>query len=154
MNKDVKFKIFAITKKVLLVIVVLVAGVLVQDYFKSQKNKPPSEDDIFKELMEIAIQVNSTLPVMVDKETRLDTSFPLQGRVIVYKYTLINYLVEDIDTMMLVKELKPKLVNVVKTSPQMSPLRELNVTFIYSYRDNESKHICNISIRPEDYKIK
>lgn len=154
MNKNVKDKVIGMIKKVILVIVVLVAVVLVQDSFKSQKSKLPNEDDIFKELMEVANKANSVLPAMVDKETRLDTSVALQGRVVLYKYTLINYLAEDIDTLMFVKELKPKLVNVVKTSPQMAALRELNVTLIYNYRDKESKHICSISIKPEDYKIK
>lgn len=136
----------------IVVFAILFAVLLVVYLFNNQKNKEPSETEVFKELMNIAGEINKVLPVMADKETRFDNTLALAGRKVVYNYNLINYLKEEIDTMMFINTLKKELINNIKTTPDMEPFRELNVIMIYRYRDKENNHICNIVIKPEDYQ--
>jgi hypothetical protein len=141
-----------VIKQSIVVFTILFAVLLIVYLSNIQKNKESSESKVFKELMDVAGEINKVLPAMADKETRFDNTMALPGRKVVYNYTLINYLKEEIDTVMFINALKKELMNNIKTTPDMEPFRNLNVIMIYRYRDKENNHICNIVVEPQDYQ--
>jgi hypothetical protein len=59
-------------------------------------NQGKLEGAIEEILMETSKQINVQLPIMVDKETRLDTTMCV-GKHMSYKYTMINLSEKDIE---------------------------------------------------------
>ena len=105
-----------------------------------------------KKLTALANEVNKSLPMMVDAETRWDNIGILPEKTVFYNYTLINYSKADIDTMTFRAALEPQIKNMVKTNPQLKIFRDNDVTFIYNYKDNVGVHITQFKYYPKDYK--
>jgi hypothetical protein len=147
-----KAKVVSVIKKVIIAFFGLLAVALVQDYFKYQKSKPPSEKKVFQVLTQVSSEINKSTPMMVDKITRLDNVLALSNRKIQYNYTITSILKKEIDTSAFIKEMRPLIVNNASTNPEMESFRELDVTMIYCYRDKEFKHFCSIVVEPKDYK--
>lgn len=104
-----------------------------------------------RQLAEVASNMNKTLPMMVDKDTQLDNTAALPGKVLQYNYTLIAIEASQIDASRLEQAFKPALLNKVRTTPEMSSLRGLGVTFVYSYRDKNGVSIARYEFGPKDY---
>ena len=64
--------------------------------------------DFDQALMATASQINKGLPMMVDKETRLDTTMPGPDKTIIYRYTLINMSAADVSKARLVSAVRPR----------------------------------------------
>lgn len=94
--------------------------------------KKPSIDET---LMSAASEINKSCPIMVDAETRLDNCGALPNKVFRYNYTLVNYVKDSINIGVLEENLRPSLINSVKTSPEMKFQRDNNVTLSYYYKD-------------------
>lgn len=106
---------------------------------------------IDKKLAEVSAEMNKTLPMMVDKDTQLDNAVAMPGKVLQYNYTLVAISASQVDTARLDEAFKPTLLNKVKTTPDMKPLREAGVTFIYNYRDKDGVMIVRYEFGPKDY---
>lgn len=102
-------------------------------------------------LDEVATEFNKKCPQIVDSETRIDGINVKPPSTLVYKYTLINLPVENVDTTEFKKMLLPGLVSMIRLSPDLKPLRENNTLFEYSYSDKANKHIYTFKISPKDY---
>ena len=48
--------------------------------------------------------------------------------------------------------IEPQLLNTIKASEEMKPLRDNDVTFEYIYYDKEQQLVTNITITPDKYK--
>ena len=106
---------------------------------------------IDKKLAEVASEMNKTLPMMVDKDTQLDNAAAMPGKVLQYNYTLVAIQAAQVDTARLEQTFKPTLLNKVKTTPEMAPLRDAGVTFVYNYRDKSGVMIVRYEFGPKDY---
>lgn len=107
---------------------------------------------IDKQLVAVASEINKTLPMMVDKETRFDATTALPGKVLKYNYTMVNLAASQIDLSKVDASFRPQIINKVSTTPEMAPLRDQGVTFVYSYSDKDGVFITSFEIGPKDYR--
>jgi len=107
---------------------------------------------IDQELMTFTSEFNKSTPLMIDSDTRLDNTMALPGKILQYNYTLVNTDKSAADADGLKQYLNDRLVNFVKTSPQMKFARDKNVTFNYAYSDRNGEFLFLITITPQDYK--
>ena len=121
------------------------ASFLVKQYL----SKPPS---LYKELMEIASEVNKTLPIMIDRETQLDNTISKSPNVFQYNHSLINFEKENLDVLELKNELEPKILNTVRTNPNLQYFRDKDVVINYYYKDKNGMFLLEITVTPEQYK--
>lgn len=104
------------------------------------------------ELMSVASEINESLPIMLDKETRLDATVTLPENVFQYNYTLVNMEKSTTDIEYLKSSIEPNVINNAKTNPDMAMLREYKVTFSYYYKDRNGVFLFKVLIGPEDYE--
>ena len=108
-------------------------------------------ESAYSEIKQIAAQINKKCPQMIDSETRLDGIHVLKPNTIVYKYTLVNLLAENLDTAKFYTAMWPGLLSTIKISPDMKSLRETNTEFNYEYKDKNNKPVYLFKILPKDY---
>lgn len=111
--------------------------------------KAPSFDKI---MMSAANEINKSCPLMVDQETRLDNTIALPDNRFQYNYTLVNFEKQSLNIEELKEKLKPTIINIVKTNPQMKIMREKAVTVVYSYKDKNGVFLFEIVVTPDQYK--
>jgi len=126
----------------------LIVAVLLQHYVFPRLFAP----SIDSQLIEFTSQMNKNCPYMVDSDTRLDNAVPGAGKTIIYNYTLINFNRDDLDIEYFESVMKPQILNVVRTNPQMKTLRDNDITFVYNYKDKSAIHILSITCSPKDYQ--
>ena len=105
-----------------------------------------------KAMMKVASEINKSCPIMVDAETRLDNAIAMPKNTFQYNYTLINIKSATAQPEELKNYIEPKLLNMVKTSPQMKTLRDLKTTFNYYYKDQAGIFLFQVSITPDLYE--
>ena len=103
-------------------------------------------------LQETATEINQSLPMTIDSETRCDSVIPLPNKTLMYVYTMVNASASDIDKDYFAAEMRPFLVNTVSTTSEMSIFRDYDVTVAYKYRDKDGIEIATIKVTPDDYK--
>jgi hypothetical protein len=112
----------------------------------------PSKEELFsRTLVKISNSVNEQCPMVLDKDTRLDTTMAGPGNRLTYYYTLVNYLKSELDSEELKKNIKPNLINNAKTNKDMESFRLNRIELIYIYRDKENIEILRIAIQPDEY---
>src|ERR1700743_3809992 len=67
-------------------------------------------------LVHLANELNKNLPMMVDRETRWDTSTAEPGNKFLYIYTVVNHSKDELDVPSLKNTLRPQLITTYKTS--------------------------------------
>jgi hypothetical protein len=100
-------------------------------------------------LKQAATELNENLPMMVDADTRLDTSIGINGK-FRYNYTLVNYTAEELDSNALKEAMRPKLVNSYCTVADMRTFVENNVPVTYAYSGKDGKEIVTITVTSEE----
>lgn len=108
----------------------------------------PSAEKI---LQKTSAEVNKSCPIMVDEITRLDKT-ATKDKTLTYLYTLINVEENMSDFSDVKKEMNGQLIELVKNNPDLKALRNLGITFIYSYKDKNGVSLFDITITPEQYK--
>ncbi len=109
----------------------------------SVQNEETSIADVLKASV---TAINKTTPQMVDSETRLDSSYALENK-LVYKYTMINYSVDDLDTEKFQEIIIKQVTGFVCTSPDMKYFVDNAVDVAYSYFDKDSKYITEANVK-------
>jgi len=137
-----KFKKHKIIAAVLAVIILTMTGC------DKIKNLQSSVFD--KILVDTASQINNTLPMMIDSETRFDSTAAYPGKEFAYFFTIINYTVEEVD-MDIFEGIRANLINNAKTNSDMEIFRENKVNLKYVYRDKDMKEIIQIKISADEY---
>lgn len=107
---------------------------------------------IDKVMLDVAVQMNESCPMMVDDETRLDNVVAMPGNIFQYNYTLIHVEKATADIDELTSFLQTSITNDVKTNPDLQIYRDNQTTMTYNYRDKNGKSLTVISVVPEDYK--
>jgi ribosomal protein L37E len=103
-------------------------------------------------LTKFASEINKSCPINIDAETRLDNAVALPNKTFLYNYTLVNIEKENVDTLQIKSSLVPKIVNFVKTSPQMKDIKAEKVTFIYYYKDKNSVYLFQVPVTHQQYE--
>ena len=121
----------------------VVGYTVVHQYF----NQPPNIDQA---LVTTANQTNKTLPMMVDKETRLDATMAAPNKTFVYHYTLVNLNAADVPKDRLITVLRPKVLANYKTNPGLNSFRNNGVTMDYQYSDKSGVFVGEFTVGPKD----
>lgn len=100
-------------------------------------------------LIKIAEEVNKTLPITLDSETRLDSTFGL-NKTFTYNYTLTNYAYEDINIEQFKHNMETKLRNNYCTAEVMKQFLDKGVSVSFAYLGKEGKEILKLSYKPSD----
>ncbi|WP_448670455.1 hypothetical protein [Pseudoxanthomonas mexicana] len=108
------------------------------------------EPDLDKVLVETASKMNATLPMMVDKETRLDTTLGGPGKEFTYFYTLPAYASKDLDPAAVQRAIEPLVRSSVCGNQDMKSMFKVGVTARYIYRANDNVEVARLSITPAD----
>lgn len=139
-------KIIIITISVVVIIAGFMIGLKMADIFYK------SETSIDKQLMNTAKEINKSCPIYIDKDTRLDNTISGPGKTLAYNYTLVNLQVNEVDIEALKGYIRPRILNIIKTLPEMKDMRENGVTFIYRYSYKNSIYAFDLKITPNDYR--
>lgn len=102
-------------------------------------------------LSEVAKAINEKCPQMLDSETRLDGIEVKDPNTLVYRYTLVNLLAANLDTVQFYRAMWPGLISNIKISPEMKKLRENNTIIEYYYQDKTNKPVYTFRMGPSDY---
>lgn len=68
-----------------------------------------------------------------------------------YRYTLVNLLASNVDTVQFYRALWPGIITNIRTSIEMKKLRETNTLIEYYYQDKTNTPIYTFHISPADY---
>lgn len=116
---------------------------------------PESMDVIIHDsLVEVTTEMNKTLPMMVDEETRLDR-VGVYGKTFYGRYTLINYTLEELNRSQIQSihdGLKTLHVNSYCTNPGLKMLRDNNSGREFDIYDKNAKWVTTITVTPGDCK--
>lgn len=105
-----------------------------------------------EELESMVANVNKKCPTMLDSETRIDGVEIQEPLTLVYKYTLVNVLKQNVDTLEFYKAVWPGILSTVKISPEMRKLRENLGTVTYVYNDKMNQKIYQLNVKPDNYQ--
>jgi hypothetical protein len=138
-----------------IIIVILIFSVS-KIHFHKYSCKEPTVIDTLSVLMHAASEVNQSMPVWVDKNTRCNNiSVTINGE-FQYNFTLVNLSHVDKKGLLLYKYLiqggRDNIINAIRTEPKMEGLKKLKPTFIYSYSDKDGNYLFSISIEPGEYQ--
>ena len=114
--------------------------------------KASQDIDMDKALAYVANRMNSHLPMMIDKETRLDSTSGGSGPNFYYLMTLPSFNSSEIDPQE-IHALAPQTKAAICSLAEMRPVFEMGVTVHNVYRGNDGKEITRVSISPADCGI-
>jgi len=109
-----------------------------------------TSEKIDNKALMIVNKFNERCPMMIDSETRMD-GIDIKNNNIIYKFTLINLLLENVDTSAFNRNLRSGIINSIKENKDLDELKRINSVFEYYYKDRENKFIYSFKINPEDY---
>lgn len=119
---------------------------------QSETVKSSAEEQM---LVKASSDINKKLPMMVDKYTRMDNTLAGPGKLLTYKYTLVETVATDLDKAKLEeirKSLKGTIIQTYKTSPAMKVFRDADVKLKYQYYDKKGAFVTDIEVNPTDLK--
>ena len=101
-------------------------------------------------LRNTAEETNKSLPVMIDDDTRID-SLSSGENFLQYNYTMVKYSQGEIETERIKSDLRPKILNQIRTNKSMQIFRENGVRLIYSYKDKNGLPVFSLEFTKDDY---
>lgn len=104
------------------------------------------------DLVKASSEHNKSLPMMVDSDTRLDTTIAGPGKEWTYMYTLVATDVKGITNEKINEVMGDKLRNSVCTMKEMEIFVRNEVTMKYKYRDNDGNYLGEVVVTPGDCK--
>jgi hypothetical protein len=96
-------------------------------------------------LVKISSETNKQLPIMVDSDTRLDSTMSV-GDKFYYKYTLVNFKLEDLDVEQIKQVMAPNIRNSACSVPELETFRNNGVKMIYNYHDMNGDFVMQIEV--------
>lgn len=101
-------------------------------------------------LHQTANTINRVLPMMVDNNTRWDSSYAGPGRSLSYNYTLVNYSAANIDGSVFARNARGILTEKVCNEPTIAIFPQEGVLLNFNYYDNTRNLIARVKIEPSD----
>ncbi|OAI43148.1 hypothetical protein AYO41_02830 [Verrucomicrobia bacterium SCGC AG-212-E04] len=106
--------------------------------------------DPARTLAEMSTQLNKRLPMVVDSETRWDSTTTGPERALIYRYTLVSVEATEIKPEVIATVRARALAN-YKSNPTMKSLRDLNATLRYQYYNKSGAYVTEFSVSPKDF---
>ena len=132
-------------------ILAIAVSVLVKDYIK-HNDKVHEVDKLESLLKQTSDNINQRCPIMVDSETRLDsTSISYINKELFYYYTLINLSKEDTDIEYFSHIIDSIVKQNVRTNKDLEPMKQNEITMSYIYKDRLGNVLSNVSVGSNDY---
>lgn len=100
-------------------------------------------------LVQVASEMNKSLPMMVDRETQL-YNVGAQENILVYNYILVNYASWEVDKNEFIRVMNPTLTNSACSRPELQTLWKNGISLDYSYSGNDHKFIEKVIVMPSD----
>jgi hypothetical protein len=100
---------------------------------------------IENDLINASKVINRGLPIMIDAQTRADTTLAV-GMQFIYKYTLLNIASENFDTKKFRDALEPALLKANRADEAAVPLFKQGVDYVYIYFDKNGVLITSVTI--------
>ncbi|MGL5793323.1 MAG: hypothetical protein ACRC06_02770 [Waterburya sp.] len=97
-----------------------------------------------------ADMMNKSLPLMLDQDTRWDSSSAGPGKTLNYNYTLVNYSASQIDKTKFTKNNHQLLTQMICDEPATQIFPQGGVLLNFNYYDNINKLIANVKLEPSD----
>ena len=110
-------------------------------------SNPKKVEDI---LRQVAAEVNPTMPVSVDKDTRLEKIVPGPGAKFTYNYTIVTRKSKEIDHAYLMNFLRKNVKAEACSNADLKIFFENKVTVGYSYKSSDGIHIGTLDVKPRD----
>lgn len=137
-----------------IIIPLLLAGLAIPNFMaarsqaiKNKQNRMSVEDRV----RDLADQLNKQQgKKMIDEVTRLEGVEALPNRTLLYKYSLITKTSSEIPLDALNQSVRPNVVKMYNTLPEMKLFRDNGITIIYQYRDKVGQLIGDFSVGPSD----
>jgi hypothetical protein len=101
-------------------------------------------------LLKMSSHMNKKMPMVIDKETRLDRVSAEPGRHFIYHYTLTSMRSADINTGEFPKAIKPQLRARLCESGEMQNFLKNGVTVSYIYRSSDGHPIGGVKFAPNE----
>jgi len=96
-------------------------------------------------LKAMADETNKTLPILIDQDFRLDEVIPNGGDQLVYKYTVLNFSIADINIEEFAEGMKTELKSHIdQNDSKMAWFRENHVEVNHTYYDNTGQYLTNL----------
>ena len=110
-----------------------------------------NEKALHKKLSEMAANLNTSTPVMLDPYTRFDGALVTSDNVFQYTYSILNtqnatQMVDDA-----IKSMIPEMRKMFSENKDLRIFKENKVTIEYIYKDATGTVIRSEKITPEDY---
>ena len=109
-----------------------------------------NEGTLEEALRQASNQINGTLPMVIDKETRLESTMSGPGKKWTYLYTLISVNSSDVSQQQLQNALGTNIKNGVCTNTSMAPFVKNGVKVVYRYRGKDGGIIGDVVVNPQD----
>jgi len=110
--------------------------------------KPGMDPDLIK----MVSDMNRVLPIMVDKETRLDNAAVDSNETLIYRFTLVNFNASDFPKNLIEEQLRPRFVEAYKTDPHDKVFRDKGVTLHAVFSDKNGAYITEMIVIPHDLR--
>lgn len=108
--------------------------------------------DIDNVIRQASAEMNKTLPRMVDRDTRLDSTVAAPGRKLIYLYTLVSVTSTEVTQGQLHSALFETLKNGVCTAERGRFYMDNGANIVYMYRGSDGGIIGELVISPSDCK--
>lgn len=106
-----------------------------------------SDRELNAALEQAANRMNGSLPMMVDRETRLDSTLALD-KAFRYNYTLVNYPIENLNAGKFTATMRPRIVNSICTMDDTQVFIDNGVRVIYAYFGRNGKSLTTVTVEP------
>lgn len=113
---------------------------------------PVSEPTPQQTIADIVRSANGKLPVMVDKQTRLDRVESGPGAQLTYRYTLPDMAAPEANGYWISSEVQPKVTRDVCDTPHLRRLLASGAVLAYAYEDKNGDDIGRFAIKDADCK--
>lgn len=101
-------------------------------------------------LIKVSAQMNKTLPVAVDNDTRLDSVSAVPGQHFIYHYTLVALNGNDVNADSFHDLVRPQLKSRLCDSSEMQKFLRNGVTISYLYKGKDGQPIGSAKFAPSD----
>lgn len=123
-------------------ILILLAIAFVVTQFKK------SPVDVHAKLTKVSDTINDRLPMMVDTQTRLDSTEAI-GTTLKYNYTVVNFSAANVSADKIKTTVRPKVIKRLCTSQKMKVFVKHGVSLIYAYKGKNGAPITTLKISPD-----
>ena len=107
----------------------------------------------YNKLVDLTEEINSTCPVTVDADTRLDSTAAVKKPLgLVYYYTIVTVDKDSVDVTEIEKAIKDAAQQNLDTQGGMKEFRDAGVRLRYHYRDKEGNPFMDFTIQPTKQK--